>query len=92
MQISRPQVSRPARRAVAAIGAAPLMATLALSSVSITLVVVLATVSEGRVPASGPLGLVCALVLAAVAAAEASRPARSERTRRKTMHPPEPAD
>ena len=85
-------MSRPARRAVAAIGTAPLMVALAVSSVSITLAVVLETVSKGRVPASGPLGLVCALVLAAVAAAEASRPARSERTRRKTMRPHESAD
>jgi hypothetical protein len=64
------------------------MGALALSSISITLAVVLGTVAEGRVPASGPLGLVCALVLAAVAAAEASRPARAERTRRKTTPPP----
>ena len=88
----RAQVSRPARRAVAAIGAAPLMVALAFSSLLITLAVVLGTVSDGRVPASGGLGLVCALVLAAVAAAEASRPARSERTRRKTMRPAGTAD
>ena len=68
------------------------MVAFALSSISITLAVVLGTISQGRVPAGGPLGLVCALVLAAVAAAEASRPARAERTRRKTMRPPETAD
>ncbi len=81
-----------ARRAGEAIAAAPLMVALALSSITITLAVVLGTISQGRVPASGPLGLVCALVLAAVAAAEASRPARAERTRRKTVRPPETVD
>jgi hypothetical protein len=88
MQIRRPHVKRPARRAAAVIGTAPLMVALAVSSISITVVVVLGTVSQGRVPASGPLGLVCAVVLAAVAAAEASRPARSERVRRRTAPPP----
>jgi hypothetical protein len=87
MQINTPQVRRPARRAIAAIGSAPVTVALALGSISIMLAVVLGTVSNGHVPASGPLGLVCAPVLAAVAAAEASRPARSERARRRAMRP-----
>jgi hypothetical protein len=65
------------------------MAALALTSIAITLVVALGTVNAGRLPASGSIGLVCALVLAAVAVAEASRPARSERVRRRTTPPPE---
>jgi hypothetical protein len=63
------------------------MAALAIVSIAITLVVALGTVRDGRLPASGSIGLVCALVLAAVAVAEASRPARSERMRRRIVHP-----
>ncbi|MBV9002140.1 MAG: hypothetical protein JO304_24000 [Solirubrobacterales bacterium] len=88
MQIARPNLRTPARRAVGAIAAAPLMAALALASIVITLVVALGTVSAGRLPATGSIGLVCALVLAAVAVAEASRPARSERARRRVAPPP----
>jgi hypothetical protein len=88
MQLGRPKIKTPARRAVAAAASAPMMVALALSSIVITLVVVLGTISKGRLPATGSIGLVCALVLAAVAAAEASRPARSDRVRRRTVHPP----
>ncbi len=92
MQLGRPKIMTPARRALAAAASAPMMAALALSSIVITLVVALGTVSKGRLPASGSIGLVCALVLAAVAVAEASRPARSDRVRRRTMQPPAPPD
>ena len=47
------------------------MAALAVASIVITLVVVLGTMHDGRLPATGSIGLVCALVLAAVAVAEA---------------------
>jgi hypothetical protein len=87
MQLRRPQIKIPARRVLAAAASAPVMATLAVSSIVITLVVALGTLSDGRLPASGSIGLVCALVLAAVAVAEASRPARSDRMRRRTVRP-----
>ena len=64
------------------------MFVLALTSIVITLVVAVGTVHAGRLPASGSIGLVCALVLAAVAVAEASRPARYERARRRTTPTP----
>jgi hypothetical protein len=88
MQIARLRIKAPARRAVATIASAPLMAALAVSSIGITLVVVLGTMHDGRLPATGSIGLVCALVLAAVAVAEACRPARSERARRRIGRPP----
>ena len=93
MQLRRPtQIKKRARRAAAEVASAPLMAGLALTSIAITLVVALGTVSAGRLPATGSIGLVCALVLAAVAVAEASRPARSERLRRRTTPPAESDD
>jgi hypothetical protein len=61
---------------------------MAVASIGITLVVVLGTMHDGRLPATGSIGLVCALVLAAVAVAEAPRPARSERARRRIGRPP----
>jgi hypothetical protein len=89
MQMRRPtQIKKRARRALAGVASAPLMAVLALTSIAITLVVALGTVHDGRLPASGSIGLVCALVLAAVAVAEASRPARSERLRRRNASAP----
>lgn len=88
MQFARPKIKAPAGRAVATITAAPLMAALAVASIVITLVVVLGTMRDGRLPATGSVGLVCAVVLAAAAVAEASRPARSERARRRIVHPP----
>ncbi len=88
MQIGAPNLKGPARPTRAGIASAPMMAALALSSIVITLVVALETVRAGRLPASGSIGLVCALVLAAAAVAEASRPARSQRIRRRTMCPP----
>jgi hypothetical protein len=87
MQMRRPKIRTQARRAARGVAAAPMMAALALASIVITLVVALGTVSHGRLPASGSVGLVCALVLAAVAVAEASRPARSERIRRRNGTP-----
>jgi hypothetical protein len=63
------------------------MTALVLGSTVITAVVALSTVSQGRLPASGSIGMVCALVLAAVAAVEASRPARMERTTRRIARP-----
>jgi hypothetical protein len=92
MQLGRPKIKIPARQAVHVIASAPLMAAMAVISIVITLVVALGTVHDGRLPASGSIGLVCALVLAAVAVAEASRPARSERMRRRTVHPPASPD
>jgi hypothetical protein len=87
MQLRHPaKVSKRARRAIEGVASAPMMFLLALTSIVITLVV--ATVHSGRLPASGSIGLVCALVLAAVAVAEASRPARSERVRRRTTTTP----
>jgi uncharacterized membrane protein YbhN (UPF0104 family) len=92
MQMRRLKLRTPARRAAAGVAAAPVMAAMALGSIVITLVVALGTVSNGRLPATGSIGLVCALVLAAVAVAvaEASRPARSERVRRRTTPPVAP--
>jgi hypothetical protein len=93
MQMRRPKLRTPARRAAQSVAAAPVMAAMALASIVITLVVALGTVSDGRLPASGSIGLVCALVLASVAVAEASRPARSERLRRRNVaRPPAPED
>jgi len=92
MQLGRPKIKIPARRAAQGIASAPLMAALAVVSIAITLIVALGTVRDGRLPASGSIGLVCALVLAAVAVAEASRPARSDRMRRKNVHPPASPD
>jgi hypothetical protein len=63
------------------------MAALALASTVITVIVALGAVSHGRLPANGSIGLVCALVLAAVAAVEASRPVRLERASRRVAHP-----
>ena len=87
MQIATPNLKAPARRARAGIASAPMMAGLALGSIVITLVVALGTVRSGRLPASGSIGLLCALVLAAAAVAEASRPARAERVRRRNACP-----
>lgn len=89
MQLRHPtKVSKRARRAIEGVASAPMMFLLALTSIVITLVVAVGTVHAGRLPASGSIGLVCALVLAAVAVAEASRPARSERVRRRTTTTP----
>jgi hypothetical protein len=89
MQLRHPaKVSKRARRAIEGVALAPMMFLLALTSIVITLVVAVGTVHSGRLPASGSIGLVCALVLAAVAVAEASRPARSERVRRRTTTTP----
>jgi hypothetical protein len=93
MQMHRPKLRIPARRAAEGVAAAPLMAAMALASTVITAVVVLGTVSDGRLPANGSLGMVCALLLAAVAVVEASRPARLERAGRRIAPPldaPEP--
>lgn len=76
-----------ARRAAQGAAAAPLMTVLALASTAITALVALSTVSQGRLPADGSIGMVCALVLAAVAVVEASRPARVERTTRRIARP-----
>src|SRR5205085_4256467 len=57
MQFRRPKIKPHARRASAGIAAAPMMAVLALISIAITLVVALGTVKDGRLPASGSIGL-----------------------------------
>lgn len=88
MQMRKSKLRLWARRAAEGVAAAPLMAALALASTVITAVVALDTVGRGRVPADGSIGLVCALVLAAVAAVEASRPVRVERTTRRIARPP----
>ena len=59
------------------------MAALALASAMITAIVALGALSAGRLPADGSIGMVCALVLAAAAAVEASRPARVNRVNRR---------
>jgi hypothetical protein len=87
MQMRRAKLRIPARRAAQGVAAAPLMAALALLSTTIAVVVALGTVSDGRLPANGSIGMVCALVLAAVAVVEASRPARTERARRRIPPP-----
>jgi hypothetical protein len=88
MQMRKSKLRLWARRAAEGVAAAPLMAALALASTVITAVVALDTVGRGRVPADGSIGLVCALVLAAVAAVEASRPVRVERATRRIARPP----
>jgi len=65
----------------------PLTAMLAVISIGIVIAVAIGTATRGRLTASGPIELICAFVLAAVATAEASRPARSERLRRRTHRP-----
>ncbi|HKO28311.1 MAG TPA: hypothetical protein VJU80_12695 [Solirubrobacteraceae bacterium] len=87
MQMRTPNLRPSARRAAEGVAAAPLMTALALASTAITAVVALSTVSQGRLPADGSIGIVCALVLAAVAVVEASRPARVERTTRRIARP-----
>jgi hypothetical protein len=64
-----------------AIGSAPPAALLAVVSAGVTLVVAVTTVSGGRVPGDAGLELIAALLLAAVAASEASRPQRRDRAR-----------
>jgi hypothetical protein len=58
MQLGRPKIKIPARQAWAGIASAPLMAAMAVISIVITLVVALGTVRDGRLPASGSIGLV----------------------------------
>jgi hypothetical protein len=82
MQIS-PMTRTVARRAASGLAYRGLGAVLTILSILITTAVAAGTVVMGRVPASAPLGLICAAVLAAVGAAEASRPARRERVRRR---------
>lgn len=87
MQISKTKLRIPASRVAEGVAAAPLMTALALVATVITAVVALSTISHGRLPANGSVGMVCALVLAAVAMVEASRPARLERVRRRIAPP-----
>lgn len=87
MQMRRHNIKTRARHAAEGVAAAPLMASLALASGVITAVVALGTVSDGRLPANGSIGMLCALVLAAVAVVEASRPARLQRVRRRIARP-----
>jgi hypothetical protein len=67
---------------LSAIGSAPVAALLAVFSAGVTLVVAVSTVTAGQVPGNAGLELIGALVLAAVAASEASRPQRRDRDRR----------
>ncbi len=76
-------LNRSLARTLAGIASAPLAVALGALSIAITIVVAISTVTWGRASTGAPLELICALVLAAAAAAEASRPARSERTRRR---------
>jgi hypothetical protein len=71
------------KRLYSGIASAPLAAVLAIPSVAITVFIALTTVISGRVPTDAPVGLICAVLIAGVAATEASRPARSSRTRRR---------
>lgn len=87
MQMRNPKPKLSARRAAEAVAAAPLMTALAFASMVITAVVALDTVSHGRIPANGSIGMVCAVLLAAVAVVEASRPARLERADRRIARP-----
>jgi hypothetical protein len=87
MQMRRPKLKIPARRVAEGVAAAPLMAALALASTVITTVVAFGAVSDGRLPANGSMWMMCALVLAAVAIVEASRPVRVERVRRRVAPP-----
>lgn len=66
------------------ITAAPLAAVLAVLSAGVTLVVAATTVLGGQVPGDAGLELIGALLLAAVAVSEASRPQRCDRGRRRT--------
>lgn len=59
---------------LADVGEVPLALLLGLLSAFITLGVALTTLAIGHVPRSGAAGLICALLLAAIAAAEAARP------------------
>lgn len=68
-----------------AIGSAPLAALLAIISAAVTLVVAITTVSAGEVPGNAGLELIAALLLAAVATSEASRPRRRDRDRRRLV-------
>ena len=72
---------------LSAIGSAPIAALLAVFSVGVTLVVAVSTVTGGQVPGNAGLELIGALVLAAVAVSEASRPQRRDRNRRGRPEP-----
>ncbi len=87
MPIARLTNSQVRHRATSGLASAPLTFLLAALSIAITLTVAIGTVTEGRMPSSAPLALICAVVLAAATAAEASRPARSERSRRRLARP-----
>jgi hypothetical protein len=83
MQTDLESTRLPARaRAIAESAPSPLTLLFGSGSLVITLLVVIGTVVHGRVSSSGPLELICAIVLAAVAATDASRPGRRERSRR----------
>jgi hypothetical protein len=71
------------RDAVSALAAAPVATGLGTISIATTLAVVISTVSTGRTSSGAPLELICAVLLAAVAAVEGSRPARGVRARRR---------
>lgn len=88
MNFIRPQMSvRAWLSTLSDLVPSPLTALLALISIAIVIAVATVTVTRGQLPASGPIELICAFVLAAVATAEASRPARSDRVRRRTHRP-----
>ncbi|MBV9414380.1 MAG: hypothetical protein JO363_05325 [Solirubrobacterales bacterium] len=89
MHFTPPETSVRARlRTLSDLIPSPLTAVLAVISIAIVIAVAIATVSHRRLPGSGAAELICAFVLAAVAVAEASRPARSERIRRRTRPAP----
>jgi hypothetical protein len=70
---------------LSAIGSAPLAAVLAIVSAGVTLTVAITTLSAGQVSGDAPLELIAALLLAAVATSEASRPRRRDRDRRRVV-------
>jgi hypothetical protein len=88
MPIARLTHSHVRHRATSGIASAPLTVVLAALSIAITLTVAIGAVADGHMPPSGQLGLICAVVLAAAAAAEATRPARSDRARRRLARAP----
>lgn len=71
------------KRLLSAIRSAPFAVLLASVSAAVSLVVAISTLSAGQVPGNAPLELIAALLLAAVATSEASRPRRRDRDRQR---------
>lgn len=73
------------KRLFSVIASAPFAAVLALASASVTLLVAVEMVTAGQVPSNAGLELIAALLLAAVATSEVSRPQRRDRDRRRQV-------